>query len=62
MNTVSVYGVQGWIEDLDSLIQGRGSHACASFLSAGERVKQNILLQSENNFYILLGSDGYRRL
>ena len=61
LNTVSVYRVEGWIEDLEPLGQGRYDHACASFLSAGERVKQNILLQSENNFYILR-SDGNRRL
>ena len=39
MNTVSVYGVQGWIEDLQPLGRNRQGHACASFLSAGERVK-----------------------
>ena len=62
LNTVSVYGVQGWIQDLEPLGQGRYQHACTSFLSDGERVKQNILLQCENNFYTLLDSDGYWRL
>ena len=50
VNTVSVYGVQGWIQDLEPLGQGRYHHACVSFLSAGERVKQNILFQCETNF------------
>ena len=43
-NTVSVYGVQRWIEDLEPLGQGRYDHACASFLSSDKRVKKNIYL------------------
>ena len=62
MNKVSEYSTLRWIQDLEPLGQGRRVHACASFLSAGERVKQNILIQCENNFNILLDSDGYRRL
>ena len=47
VNTVSVYGVQGWIEHLEPLQQGRRDHACASFLSAGERVKKDIFFQCQ---------------
>ena len=47
MNTASVYGVQGWIEHLEPLQQGRRDHACASFLSAGERVKKDIFFQCQ---------------
>ena len=36
--TVSVYGRQGWVEDLPHLITGRQSHACTSYMSAGTRV------------------------
>ena len=36
--TVSVYGLQGWVEDLPSLITGRRYHACTSYMSAGTRV------------------------
>ena len=37
--TVSVYGLNGWIEDLPPLHVGRKDHACTSFISAeGDRV------------------------
>ena len=36
--TVSVYGLQGWVEDLPSLITGRYWHACTSYKTAGTRV------------------------
>ena len=49
-NTVSVYGVKGWIEDLQPLEQGREYHACASFLSAGERVKRPIYFNVSYSF------------
>lgn len=39
MATVSVYGLQGWLEDLSSLNIGRREHACTSFVSNGYRVK-----------------------
>jgi hypothetical protein len=31
MNTVSRYGVLGWVEDLPSLVVGRYYHGCGSF-------------------------------
>ena len=43
LNTVSVYWGLGWIDDLEPLGQGRSFHACASFLSNGQRVNKNIL-------------------
>ena len=30
-NTVSRYGVLGWVEDLPSLVVGRESHGCGSY-------------------------------
>ena len=39
MTTVSVYGLQGWLEDLSSLNIGRREHACTSFVSNGYRVR-----------------------
>ena len=37
--TVSVYGLNGWIEDLPPLHVGRKDHACTSFISGeGDRV------------------------
>jgi len=37
--TVSVYGLDGWIEDLPPLNVGRKDHACTSFISSeGDRV------------------------
>ena len=38
--TVSVYGLQGWVEDLQPLNVGRRSHACASCMSRGSRVSK----------------------
>ena len=38
MTTVSVYGRQGWVEDLQPLNTGRYSHACTSYKTAGTRV------------------------
>ena len=37
--TVSVYGLQGWIEDLQPLNIGRFHHACSSYMSGGSRVR-----------------------
>lgn len=38
--TVSVYGLQGWIEDLPNLNYGREDHACLSYISGeGTRVR-----------------------
>ena len=37
--TVSVYGLQGWVEDLQPLNDGRRSHACTSYMSVGTRVR-----------------------
>ena len=39
MNTVSLYGIQGWIEDLPSLNYNRYQHACSSYMSGGSRVR-----------------------
>ena len=36
--TVSVYGRQGWVEDLPHLNTGRWRHACTSYKTAGTRV------------------------
>ena len=38
LTTVSVYGLQGWMEDLPHLINGRLGHACTSYKTAGTRV------------------------
>ena len=37
--TVSVYGLQGWVEDLQPLNIRRYWHACSSYMSAGTRVR-----------------------
>ena len=39
LNTVSVYNVEGWQEDLPPLNTGRCDHACSSFWSEGRKVK-----------------------
>ena len=39
MTTVSVYGLKGWVEDLQPLNTGRFLHACSSYMSAGIRVR-----------------------
>ena len=36
--TASIYGLQGWVEDLSSLNTGRNGHACTSYKTAGTRV------------------------
>ena len=36
--TVSIYGLQGWLEDLQPLNTGRYWHACSSYLSGMTRV------------------------
>ena len=38
LNTVAVYSVQGWQEDLPSLNIGREQHACTSYMSGAKRV------------------------
>ena len=38
LTTVSVYGRQGWVEDLSSLNTGRQYHACTSYKTSGTRV------------------------
>ena len=35
---MSVYGLEGWVEDLPSLNTGRSYHACSSYISGGTRV------------------------
>ena len=37
-NTVSVYSLQGWLNDLPRLNTGRREHACTTFVSDGARV------------------------
>ena len=39
MTTVSVYGLQGWMEDLQPLNTGRYWHACSHYMSGGTRVR-----------------------
>ena len=41
-NTVSVYSVQGWQDDLPGLITGRYSHACAGYMSGERRVRLDV--------------------
>ena len=38
-NIVSVYNVEGWLEDLPPLNTGRQEHACSSYWSGGRRVR-----------------------
>ena len=38
-STVSVYGLQGWVEDLQPLNTGRYFHACSSYKTGGTRVR-----------------------
>ena len=46
MTSVSVYGLNGWEEDLPSLNIGRRNHACSSFLAAdGTKVKSQASVQ-----------------
>ena len=40
MTTVSVYSLQGWVEDLQSLNTGRYFHACAYYLKANRMVRE----------------------
>ena len=37
-NNVTVYGHQGWIEDLPNMKYRRTEHGCTSYLSKGKRV------------------------
>ena len=39
-SSVTRYGQQGWLEDLPTLITGRYSHACSSFMSSGRLVSK----------------------
>ena len=36
---VSVYNIEGWLEDLPLLNTGRYYHACTSYVSGGRRVR-----------------------
>ena len=48
--TVSVYGLEGWIKDLPPLNVGRKDHACTSFISSeGDRVS---LTKCADDIYI----------
>ena len=38
IDNVHVYDTNGWVRDLPSLNFGRSDHACASFMTNGERV------------------------
>ena len=42
-NTVSVYGTTGWIENLQSIHQGREEPGCTSFVSNNKRVIKHFL-------------------
>ena len=44
--TVSKYDEEGWVEDMPSLNQGRYSHGCTSFTSAGEQGRLTTLYQT----------------
>ena len=37
-NTVSRYGVLGWVEDLPSLVVGRRYHGCGSYFRGDSQV------------------------
>ena len=39
LNTVSVYNVEGWQQDLPPLNTGRYYHACSSYWSGERRVR-----------------------
>ena len=39
LTTVSVYGLKGWVENLEALNYGRYGHACSSYISGGSRVR-----------------------
>ena len=43
MDTVSVNGIQGWIQDLDPMLQARFSHGCSSFFANGKKVLHLLL-------------------
>ena len=45
-NTVSVYTVDGWQQDLPPLNTGRFGHACSSYWSDGRRVKKVLYYKS----------------
>ena len=48
--TVSVYGLNGWIEDLPPLNVGRKDHACTSFISnVGDRVSHRFNCSDVNH-------------
>ena len=40
MNTVSMYTAEGWNLDLPDLVEGRKKHACTSFMSWENRVRE----------------------
>ena len=40
MNKVSMYTAEGWNLDLPDLVEGRKKHACTSFLSGENRVRE----------------------
>ena len=48
-NTVSVYNMEGWQQDLPSLNSGRSRHACSSYWSGERRVRDN-MRENENNY------------
>ena len=45
-NKVTVYGHQGWIEDLPNMNYRRIEHGCTSYLSKGKRVSMLFLPNS----------------
>ena len=49
-NNVTVYGHQGWIEDLPNLQYSRTEHGCTSYLSKGKRV--SVLYSKDENLKI----------
>ena len=51
-NTVSVYNVEGWQEDLPPLNTGRYHHACSSFWSGERRVYELDQMREDINVYI----------
>ena len=44
MNTVSMYTAEGWNLDLPDLVEGRKKHACTSFMSGENRVREIFML------------------
>ena len=43
---VSRYDMDGWVRDMPSLNQGRGTHGCAAFMIGGDQVRLMMLYRT----------------